>query len=153
MEKDASEEVRFAAAISLLRLGTKSPEEARDLVQRLNSTWVMSWAVLAYECTLALTQVQESGGFDKLMREFELKRPIDSPSSLAAALGDAGLKLANADELNLRGAMGAGRLIRPLDLIESMSANVTGVIVENEALRIVPRDVAMEYWQKRLERK
>ncbi|HTF56734.1 MAG TPA: HEAT repeat domain-containing protein [Planctomycetota bacterium] len=153
LEKDPSEAVRFAASISLVRLGVKSRAEVLDLVRRLDSTWFESWRVMAGECTLALTQAHENAGYEKLMREIELKRAIESPDSLASALGDAGLKLVNREELILKGMMGTGRVIRSLDLLDTMLATLSGVIVEKDTVRVVPRDAALEYWAKRLQGK
>lgn len=152
LERDPSEVVRFAASISLLRLGGKSLTEQRDIVRRLDSVWFESRTALVAECTLALTQAHERSGYEKLIREIELKRPIESPDSLAAALGDAGLKLVNWDDLILTGRMGVGRVTRPLDLFTFMVRPLPGLIVEKDTVRVVSRDAALEYWLKRLQR-
>ena len=152
LEKDPSEVVRFAASISLLRLGGKSLTEQRDIVRRLDSVWFEYRTALVAECILALTQVHESGGYEKLIREIELKRPIESPDSPAATLGDAGLKLIDREDLILTGRMGVGRVIRPLDLLTIMIKPSPGVTVEKDTFRIVSREAALEYWLKRLQR-
>ena len=153
LEKDASEEVRFAAAISVFRLGAASQAETLEWIRRLNSTWFESWLQVAAEWVLALTQVHEAGGFDKLMREVELKRAIESPGDLSAALSDSGLKLLNGDDLTLNGRMSAGRIIRPLNLLESLVVPAWGLIVEKDSLRLVTRPAALEHWIQRLQGK
>jgi HEAT repeat protein len=153
LETDPSNQVRFAASIALIRLGVKNRDEQRDIAQRLGSAWFEYWMDSAADCCLALTEIHERPGFEKLMREAALKRSIDTLEDLEKALGDSGLRWINREDQLMTGRMGTGRVIRPLDLVKTLIQPLPWIILEKDELRIVSRESALLYWIQRLDAK
>jgi HEAT repeat protein len=150
LERDTVEDVRFAASLALMRMGAKDLAAQRDLLKRLDQTSFHFRWIMVDECVIALAQIHEKDGYDKLFREVVLKKPVESVDDLAALLETLGLKMTDRGELTLKGRKSAGTPVRPIDLIWMIEA-WPGVILEKDSLRILPREKALEYWMKRLD--
>ena len=148
LEKDDSDAVRLAAAMSIVRLKAGGDEKA--LVRNLAGTWFESWKTLASECSRLLMEIHERPGYEKLRRAVELKRDVNSGESLAAVLKESGLTLLNPADVRVMGRYGKGRVISPLDIITSRIEEAGEPIVEKDTLRLMRREEALHYWMNRL---
>ena len=152
MENDPSEETRFAASISLIRLGAKDLSGQREVIRRLNSVAFQYRWIMVPETTMALLQTHEKATFEKLSREIPLKRSIESIEDLAAVLEEGGLKL-NRQDVIIQGRKSAGGVVKPIDLISSFIGPWPSIILEKDTVKVTSTEPALKYWSKRLEGK